>query len=145
MRSVVTLEVKLKIIKELEEEKSQKLVAEQFKVAKLMISDIWRDKEKIKKHVSLCANPQQFAKYHTLVCEPAFSELDKACSCSNVQKVPQLLDPSYKKRLYTSSLRCIQKVHKLGLSRQVLDGFTGFVCIMVSERFHYKASCFQLI
>ena len=39
MRSVVTLEVKLKIIKELEEEKSQKLVAEQFKVAKLTISD----------------------------------------------------------------------------------------------------------
>ena len=78
-RSVVTLEVKLKIIKELEEDKLQRLVAEQFKVAKSTISDIWRDREKIKKHVSSCANPQQFAKRCCLVREPVFSELDKAC------------------------------------------------------------------
>ena len=78
-RSVVTLEVKHKIIKEPEEDKSQRLVAEQFKVAKSMISDIWRDREKIKKHMSSCANPQQCAKCCFLVREPVFSELDKAC------------------------------------------------------------------
>ena len=65
-------EVKLKIIKELEEDKSQRLVAEQFKVAKSTISDIWRDREKIKKHVSSYANPQQFAKRRCLVRKPEF-------------------------------------------------------------------------
>ena len=49
----MTLETKLKIIAELEKDRSQRLVAEQFKVAKSTISDIWKDREKIKKHVSL--------------------------------------------------------------------------------------------
>ena len=38
-KSVVTLETKLKIIAELEKDKSQRLVSEQFKVAKSTISD----------------------------------------------------------------------------------------------------------
>ena len=54
-RSILTLEMKLRIIEELEEEKSQRLIVEQFKDAKSMISDIWRDRGKIKKtHVVMC-------------------------------------------------------------------------------------------
>ena len=50
-RKVTTLETKLKVIEQFEKEKSQRAMAEQFNLAKSMISDIWKDREKIKKHV----------------------------------------------------------------------------------------------
>ena len=57
-RSVVTLETKLKIIVELEKDRSHRLVLEQFKVAKSMISDrsIWKDRER---NTCLCVLTRQ--------------------------------------------------------------------------------------
>ena len=51
-RSVVTLEVKLQIIAELKEGKSQRLVAELYNIPKSTIADIWKAREKIEMHVS---------------------------------------------------------------------------------------------
>ena len=78
-RKFATLETKLKVIEQLEKDKSQRAVAEQFDLAKSTISDIWKDREKIKKHVASCANPKQFAKRRCLVREPLLDDLDKAC------------------------------------------------------------------
>ena len=42
---VAMLEMKLKVIEQLEKNKSQKALAEQFDLTKSMISDVWKDRE----------------------------------------------------------------------------------------------------
>ena len=56
-RCAITIEQKLEIIAELSKGKSQRVVADIFKVAKSTINDICRDKEKIKRYITINDNP----------------------------------------------------------------------------------------
>jgi len=56
-RSVLTLERKLEVIGEIQKGKSQRLVASVFDIPKSTVGDIWRERDKIKAHVSASENP----------------------------------------------------------------------------------------
>jgi len=77
-RSVITLEKKLEVIKELREGKSQRCVADLCSLPKSTVGDIWKDREKIQNHVSSSDCPS-FAKRRHIVREAHFEKLDKAC------------------------------------------------------------------
>ena len=77
-RSVITLEQKLKIISDIRGGKSQRCVAEIYQTPKSTVGDIWKDREKIERHVSASDCPS-FAKKRCIVREAKFEELDKAC------------------------------------------------------------------
>ena len=110
--------MKFRIIEELEEEKSQRLIVEQFKYTKSMISDIWRARGKIKKtHVVMCELTVNFQEplrsSRTSIFEVrqvmlfvVLAAMHKRCHGCWTRDI-------YKKRLYTSSLLCIHKVRKL--------------------------------
>ena len=46
-RTVLTLEKKLEVLKELDKRLSQRLVGEKHGIAKSTVADIWKDREKI--------------------------------------------------------------------------------------------------
>ena len=77
-RRVITLDQKLKIIDDLKEGKSQRLVGDIHGVPKSTVGDIWKDREKIEKYVSTSDCPT-FAKKRCIVREAKFEELEKAC------------------------------------------------------------------
>ena len=77
-RSVITLEQKLKIISDIKGGKSQRCVAEIYQTPKSTVGDIWKDREKIERHVSVSDCPS-FAKKRCIVREAKFEELDKVC------------------------------------------------------------------
>ena len=61
-RRVITLEQKLKIIDDLKEGKSQRLVGDIHGVLKSTVGDIWKDRGKIKKYVT-----HECFLYHTCI------------------------------------------------------------------------------
>ena len=101
--------MKLRIIEELEEEKSQRLIVEQFKYTKSMISDIWRDRGKIKKtHVVMCKLTVNFQvplhssrtsifEVRQVMLFVVLAAMHKRCPGCWTRDI-------YKKRFYTSSL-----------------------------------------
>ena len=76
--SVVTFDRKLKIIEDLRGGKSQRFVADLYKMPKSMVGDIWKDRDKIEHFVSTSACPS-FAKKRCIIRDAKFDELDKAC------------------------------------------------------------------
>ena len=56
-RYVLTLEKKIEIIREIEKGKSQRRVAEIFKLPKSTVGDIWKDREKTSCHVFGAEDP----------------------------------------------------------------------------------------
>ena len=78
-RSVITLEKKLQVVGELEKGKSQRCVSDLHSIPKSTVADnIWKDREKIRKHVSASDCPS-FAKKRHIVREAHFNKLDQAC------------------------------------------------------------------
>ena len=57
-RSVLTLEKKLDIITELRKGKSVRSVSALFEVPKSTVGDIWKDRDKIEKHVTASDCPR---------------------------------------------------------------------------------------
>ena len=78
-RSVLTLETKLKIVKELEKGTSQRVVGEQFVVAKSTIADIWKDRKKIADSIASSESPAFANKKRCIICQPKFDLVDEAC------------------------------------------------------------------
>ena len=76
--SIMSLEKKLGIIAELQQGKSQRAVSDRFGVAKSTMGNIWKNKDKIKTHVTTSANPT-FAKRCCIVRDAHFQKLDEAC------------------------------------------------------------------
>ena len=72
---MVTLEMKIEIIKNLRLGKSQRLVAD---LPKSTVSDIWKIRERILEHVSSSDCPG-VAKKRCIVREATFSKVDEAC------------------------------------------------------------------
>ena len=72
------MESKLKIIAELSKGKSQRLVADVFKVPKSTVFDIWKDREKIQHFVTINQNPT-LSKKRCVIRDVHFGELDRAC------------------------------------------------------------------
>ena len=84
-RRVIMLELKLKIIDDLKEGKSQRLVGDIHGVLKSITGDIWKDRGKIKKYMSTSDCPT-FAKQRCIIREAKFEELEKACYTWFVQQ-----------------------------------------------------------
>ena len=77
--SVLSLEKKIEIIREIEKGKSQHRVAEIFELPKSTIEDIWKDREKISWDVFGAEDPT-VAKRRCIVRESQFPLLDDALS-----------------------------------------------------------------
>ena len=77
-RHVLSLATKLDIIAELEKGISQRVLADKFDVAKSTVSDISRDRVKIKEYVSSAEAPGSFAKKRHIMRRSHFGKLDKA-------------------------------------------------------------------
>ena len=78
-RNVLSLERKLDIIAQVRKGKLQRAVAKLFDAAKSTVGDIWKNREKIERHVSASANPA-FAKKRCIMRDVHFHKLDEA-SC----------------------------------------------------------------
>ena len=78
-RNVLSLERKLNIIAQVRKGKLQRAVAKHFDAAKSTVGDIWKNREKIERHVSTSANPT-FAKKRCIMRDVHFHKLDEA-SC----------------------------------------------------------------
>ena len=76
--SIMSLKKKLDIIAKVRQGKSQKAVSVRFGVAKSTLGDIWKNKDKIKTHVTARANAT-FAKRRCIVRDAHFQKLDEAC------------------------------------------------------------------
>ena len=74
----MTLETKMEIVRELQGEKSQRIVAEKFGVAKSTVGDIWKYRQKIEDCV-LSSESLVFAKKRCIVRDPKFELVDAAC------------------------------------------------------------------
>ena len=74
-RSVLTLEKKLDIITELRKGKSVRSVSGLFEVPKSTVGDIWKDRDKIEKHVTATT----LAKKRCIVRDANFDKIDQAC------------------------------------------------------------------
>ena len=78
-RNVLSLERKIDIIAQVRKGKLHRAVAKLFDAAKSTEGDIWKNKEKIERHVSASANPA-FAKKRCIKRDGHFHKLDEA-SC----------------------------------------------------------------
>lgn len=78
-RSVLTLEKKLNIVRELEKGISQRVVGEKFGVAKSTVADIWKDREKLSAATSSSESPAFYSKKRCIVRPPKFQLVDEAC------------------------------------------------------------------
>ncbi len=78
-RSVLTLEKKLEILKELEKGLSQRVVGEKFGVAKSTVADIWKDRQKIINAISSSESPAFSNKKRCIIRPPRFELVDEAC------------------------------------------------------------------
>ena len=56
-RTVLTLEKKLEVLKELDKGLSQRLVGEKHGIAKSTVADIWKDREKITTAIASSESP----------------------------------------------------------------------------------------
>ena len=74
-RRLITLDQKLKIIKELKSGKLQRLVTTLHSVPKSMVGDIWSDHDKIENFVSM-NNCPSVAKKRCIVRKAKFEELE---------------------------------------------------------------------
>ena len=83
--SIVTLEMKLDVIRMLEYGKFQRSVSAVFNIPKSTIADIWKQREKITAHISSNSCPAS-AKKRCIVTEGQFQQLDKACHTWLVQQ-----------------------------------------------------------
>ena len=79
LRSVLTLEMKLEIVKAVEKESSQRIVGEKFGVAKSTIADIWKDRKKISYAISSSDSPSFASKKRCIIRNPKFHLVDEAC------------------------------------------------------------------
>ena len=84
-KSIITLEKKLEVIKELREGISQRCVADLYSLPKSTVGDIWKDREKMQNHVS-SSDCSSFAKRRHIVREAHFEKLDKACNLCFLQQ-----------------------------------------------------------
>ena len=76
---MLTLEKKLEIIGELKKGKSVRCVSGLYDVPnKSTVGDIWKDREKIEKHVTASECPS-LAKKRCIVRDVNFEKLDQAC------------------------------------------------------------------
>ena len=84
--TVVTLEKNLPVIAEVRNGKPKRLVADTLGIPKSTVGDIWKEKEKIKAHVSASSNPS-YAKKHCIVWACTFRSstifLSKFLSCGH--------------------------------------------------------------
>ena len=78
-RSVLTLEKKLNIVKELEKGISQRAVGAKFGVAKSTVADIWKDRVKLFTATSSSESPTFYCKKRCIVRPPKFQLVDEAC------------------------------------------------------------------
>ena len=76
-RNVLSLERKLDIISQVRKGKLQRAVAKLFDTARSTEGDIWKNREKIERHVSASANP---AKKRCIMRDVHFHQLGEA-SC----------------------------------------------------------------
>lgn len=77
-RSVLTLEKKLEIVRALDNGSSQRVVAENFGVAKSTVADIWKDRQKILDFVS-ASESCSYAKKRCIIREAKYDLVDEAC------------------------------------------------------------------
>ena len=77
--NVLSLERKIDIIAQVRKGKLQRAVAKLFDVAKSTVGDIWKNREKIERHVSASAN-SAFVKKRCIMRDVHFHKLDEA-SC----------------------------------------------------------------
>ena len=76
---MLSLERKLNIIAQVRKGKLQRAVAKLFDAAKLTVGHIWKNREKIERHVSACATPA-FDKKRCIMRDVHFHKLYEA-SC----------------------------------------------------------------
>jgi hypothetical protein len=84
-RSPVTIEQKLKIIGDIRDGKSQRVVSDIHGVPKSTVGDIWKDRDKIEGYVA-AVESTSFAKKKRIVRPPKFEALEKACYTWFVQQ-----------------------------------------------------------
>ena len=78
-RAVLTLRKKLEIVQYLEKGASQKVVGEKFGVAKSIVADIWKDRQKISDAVSASESPAFANKKRCIIRHAKFDLVDEAC------------------------------------------------------------------
>ena len=79
-RSVLTLEMKLEIVKVLEKGTSQRVVGDKFGVAKSTVADIWKYRKKIADSIAFSESPAFANKKRCIIRHPKFHVVDEACS-----------------------------------------------------------------
>ena len=77
-RSVLTLEMKLNIVRALEKGTSQRVVGKKFSVAKLTVADIWKDRQKISDCIASSESPS-YAKKRCIIRDAKYDLMDDAC------------------------------------------------------------------
>ena len=78
-RSVLDLETKLEIVKELEKGTSQRTVDDKFGVAKSTVADIWKDRKKIADAIASSESPSFSNKKRCIIRHRKFDLVDEAC------------------------------------------------------------------
>ena len=77
-RSILTLKKKLEIVQQLQQGKSQRLVADEFEVAKSTVCDIWKYRQKIEECIA-SSDSVSLAKKQCIIRDPKFELIDSAC------------------------------------------------------------------
>ena len=71
-RTVLTLEKKLEILKELQRGSSQRAVGDKFNVPKSTVADIWKDRQKITDAIAASESPEFSNKKRRIIRSPTF-------------------------------------------------------------------------